>query len=213
MDKELKDRADILVHHLRYRLKQHLQKRIKNKKKRKHWTMKWANRNLPVVSAYMTMFNHAVSDIECVKETESLLSNPTNNFVRCSEIPRHEGAYLYWDSNKKCWCRSGKVNKTNNIVSDRVFEVRDGEHKRDASAKNPVKYFYKRYPTKDSPRAQSKMRDGYFENLEQYAATAFESNDKALRSYVDKDYITEEGLLLYKGRSAKGERCAVQGTR
>ena len=121
---------------------------------------------LPVISAYMAMFNHADLDIECDKETESLLSDPTNNSLRCSEIPRHEGAYLYWDSNKKCWCRSGKVNKTKNSVSDRVFEVRDGEHKRDASAKNPVKYFYKRHQTKDSPRAQSKICDGYFEILE-----------------------------------------------
>ncbi len=106
---EQKDKADHLMKILQYRFQQHLMARIVNKSKRTHWSMIFAHTNLAISAACMILNNHFKDEIRCVTDADCLLQPNTHNFYQCLQFPSREGAYLYFDSNKGCFIRSGKV--------------------------------------------------------------------------------------------------------
>jgi hypothetical protein len=62
-----------------------------------------------VVAAVMVLSGHLKSDIECHNKRDSLLITDSGCFVKCSETPDQEGAYLYFDMVRQVFVRSGKV--------------------------------------------------------------------------------------------------------
>ena len=206
IDDTMMDLADILIVKLRTRLTDHINTRIDDEKKREHWSMKWANLNLPPVAAYMTLCGHIKNNIICTDANQSLLCSPKHFLIASNNEALLSGCYLYYDRNNECWIRSGKV-------VGRSFADRDEEHRRMATKSSDSSKFYLRYPSKNSTR-QSQGRNGYFENLSQMIACGFKYGDSGVidvcredvgdggilcLSRADKDHIIG---VNFRGRSA-----------
>ena len=58
--------------------------RYVDNKRREHWTINAANKNLSVLAAYMVNLNHLKNDILRLDEINSLLSLDTSKFVDSS---------------------------------------------------------------------------------------------------------------------------------
>lgn len=155
---KLKEKADVLMKILRQRLKQHIDMRAGTRKD--HWVWKFARKNLAVVAAYMILADHTKSRIACMKEGDSLLSpnQNQNKFKPCMRAPKHEGCYLFYDSNKGVFIRSGKV--TGRGVDERLLE-----HEKGAKAETAASDFYDLYPSEDSSRKEKRGKKGFFEDL------------------------------------------------
>ena len=97
VSQSMKSAANRLVAILRFRFKVFLKRRIKQKSRRDHWSMKFAFRNLPVVAAILVLNGHVKSDLEYLNETDSLLVTNLSCFVKCGDWPDGEGAHLYFD--------------------------------------------------------------------------------------------------------------------
>ena len=202
---EMKRTADRLDRILRVRFKIFLKARIRQKSRRNHWSMRFAYNNIPVVAAVMVLSGHLKSDLDCLNERDSLLITDSGCFVKCSETPDQEGAYLYFDMVRRVFVRSGKV-------AGRGFVSRGDEHIVAAKAARPSSTLYRLYPSKDSPRA-NKKRKGHFESLSQVVAAGFDAKSEQA-DMLDKDYknggvfiMTEEEVNLIKS-SMKNLNCS-----
>eukprot|EP00956_Cyclotella_meneghiniana_P037122 scaffold134700_cov46-Cyclotella_meneghiniana.AAC.1 len=189
IDDEMKAKADMLVKILRQRMQQLMNSRGVDKKRREHWVINTANKNLAVVAAYMVLLNHVKNDVSRLDETNSLLSLDTSKFVDCRSslsMNSHIGAYLYYDTNIGEFIRSGKV-------SAKGFLDRHEEHAkaaaREASSDNK---FYTLYPTKANPRSKSTLAKGVFESLTQYEAASFDMSNGC----VNKDFADGGVMIL-----------------
>lgn len=137
--------------------------------KEKHFAFKWAKQNLPRVVAAMTYFGHIQKDIHKFQTNSNttLLANPVDaggsgNFM-IATTGRYEsciGNYLYFDSVKMMWIRSGKVSGRNTN-----FKKRHEEHQR--LSKNP------KGTTMGFYSAGSAKKLGHFHFLCQYCGLAF----------------------------------------
>jgi hypothetical protein len=116
-----KEKSDHLVKILQNRFKQHLVHQIKDKIKFTHWSIQFASNNLAVSAACMVLSNHIKNNIKCIQDGDCILAPNTHNFYQCPQFPNREGAYLYFDSNKGCFVRSGKA-------SHQGFSVHGKEH-------------------------------------------------------------------------------------
>lgn len=101
---------------LRKRLRFHLQERILDDKKRRHWCLQWAACNLPRVAVIMVVAGHVTDDLECCTDSSTcLLQNPLLDDSFFVEVDlsmddcRVEGCYLYFDTKNCCWVRGGKA--------------------------------------------------------------------------------------------------------
>ncbi len=204
---DMKRTADRLGQILRLRFKVFRKERIRQKSRRDHWSMNFAFNNIPVVAAVMVLSGHLKSDIECLNERDSLLITDSGCFVKCSETPDQEGAYLYFDMVRRVFVRSGKV-------AGRGFVSRGDEHVAAAKAARPSSTLYRLYPSKDSPRA-NKKRKGHFESLSQVVAAGFDAKSEQA-DMLDKDYknggvfiMTEEEVKLIKS-SMKNLNCSAK---
>ncbi len=116
-----KDKADHLMKILQDRFQQHLMAQLENKNKRTHWSRIFAHTNLAGSAACMILSIHVKNEIQCVTDADCLLQPNTHNFYQCLPFPSREGAYLYFNSNKGCFIRSGKV-------AGGGFTIRGKEH-------------------------------------------------------------------------------------
>ncbi|EJK66261.1 hypothetical protein THAOC_12831 [Thalassiosira oceanica] len=182
-----KAKADLLLKILRERYKAHVQNRISKKSKRNHWVMKLAYKNLNVVAAVMVMADHVKEDITCIQEADCILASSSNNFIPCLSHPKRQGVYGYYDVNRGCFVRSGKVTR-------RGFDDRGSEHEKGAKAVTASSHFYDVYPSKSSSRAGYREKQGYFESLRQVILMGFDPNSEGARSF-DRD-IADGGILL-----------------
>ena len=148
---------------------------MKNESKRDHWCLKWAMKNLSVVAAYMALFDHIKGDIGCLSEMSCLLSSPDKLLVCTNAEANLQGCYLYYDTNERLWIRSGKC-------TGRGFAARHDEHLKKALSPTNTdnSTFYDSYPSRDSQRAGSSIKDGHFEFLQQYAAAGFDATAAAV---------------------------------
>jgi hypothetical protein len=182
---KLKKNADVLMKILRHRLKQHIDKRAATRKD--HWAWKFARKNLAVVAAYMILADHTKSRVACVKEGNSLLSPKENKFKPCKTSPKHEGCYLFFDSNNGVFIRSGKV-------TGRGVDERLSEHKSGAEATTAESDFYDLYPSEESARKEKRGKKGFFEDLLPVFGAGFDPNS-SIAECVNKD-VKEGGVLL-----------------
>ena len=98
LSQEAMDAADRLAKMLYGRMKKHLRRKVKVMPKRKHWTMRFASRNLPVVAAIMVLHDHLKVNLNNLDESDCLLVASTAKFTPCSNHPNREGTYLYFDT-------------------------------------------------------------------------------------------------------------------
>ncbi|KAL7545663.1 hypothetical protein ACHAWF_009011, partial [Thalassiosira exigua] len=184
---EMKTKADQLAKLLRGRFKRHLKQRIKQRSRRTHWSMKMAYKNLTIVAALMVLQGHTKDDLQSLMESDSLLPCTAEGFVECNVHPNREGTYLYFDTNRGVFVRSGKV-------VGRGFGVRNDEHEKCAEAHAATSLFYRLFPSLFSPRASKKGKKGVFESLIQLVAAGFD-RDHEVAHLLDKD-VSEGGILL-----------------
>ena len=130
-----KTKADHLVKILCLRFKLFLKQRIARKTRRAHWSMSFAYNNLHVVAAVMILSGHLKMDLESLNETDGLLVTDLSCFVKCEVQLTNKGAYLYFDTNRRVFVRSGKV-------IGRGFDRRDREHLLAAKASTPSSIFF-----------------------------------------------------------------------
>ena len=139
--------------------------------------------------------DHIKFDISCLSEKDCLLAiDVLSKFVKCADKPSWEGAYLYYDTVRGVFIRSGKV-------TGRGMKKRDDEHLTCAKAKRASSKLYEWFPSVHSPRASSKNKKGYFESLMQVVAAGFDGTGEAGK-YVDKDH--KNGGFLIMSEKEKG---------
>lgn len=186
---EQKRDADALLEILMQRFEDHFISHNMSEK-REYQCFKWAFSNLPRVSAAMVMATHTRNNLHSLKidRNVTLLANPessiTSTFInaRTEESKNLEGCYLYYNTEDGKWIRSGKAGGDGNGN----FGKRDEEHKKSASKPKPSSLFYMSYPHRTSA---SKCARGTWEDLEQYCALAFKSDNAG--EFTEK----ETGLL------------------
>jgi len=106
-----KDKADRLVRFYKTGLSSISCVESMTRIKRAHWSMQFAYNNLTVCAACMVLSNHVKNEIKFIQDGDCILAPNTHNFYQCTRFPDCEGAYLYFDSNKGCFIRSGKVTR------------------------------------------------------------------------------------------------------
>ena len=182
-----KEKGDLLLIKLRERFKAHVKDRVKQAAKKNHWILKFAYKNLPIVAAAMILSKHLKLDLQCLGESECLLSSNANQFIPCLAFPRREGAYLYFDINRGVFIRSGKVVR-------RGFKSRHDEHLAASKEEKSSSHFYFMYPSKEGKRKEKRNKLGCFEHLTQIIGAGFDpASEPAM--HVGKNY-KEGGLLI-----------------
>ncbi|KAL7552482.1 hypothetical protein ACHAWF_015738 [Thalassiosira exigua] len=174
-----KTKADLLARLLRERFKDHIKHRIKSPSRRSHWSMKLAYKNLSASAAIMVLSNHVKRDLRSLDELSCLLAIDEKNFLPCSSFPDRQGCYLYYDTNRGIFVRSGKVTR-------RGFVDRDSEHLKSSKESKPSSHFYFVYPSEQSDRADSRSKRGAFEHLLQLIGVGFDPNTESA-TRVDRD--------------------------
>ncbi len=145
----------------------HVKRQIKDKSRRTHWSMKLAYKNLSVVAAIMALQSHMKNDISSLGESDRLLPFNLEHFVPCINHSDRGGSYLYYDTNRGLFVRSGKV-------SGQGFSKRDKEHLKCVKAATASSHFYRVFPSLSSPRASKQGKKGTFESLTQVIAAGFD---------------------------------------
>ena len=184
-----KSKADLLLKIFRERYKTHVNTRVANTTKRKHWSLDLAYKNLSVVAAIMILSNHLKMDIDCLCDTDCLLATHASTFIPCQDVTsvNRQGAYLYFNTNKGFIVRSGKVVR-------RGFMKRHEEHLTCSKAENPDSNFYLMYPSRESVRSNLRGKQGFFEHLTPMVAAGFDPDSEAALC-MEKDH-TQGGLLI-----------------
>ena len=123
------------------------------------WVWGWVRRNLSKAAAVITIQSHALEIVKLQDATdfESLFSNNTAafaKFVPRSPLLAHEGVYLYYDSKRGMWIRSGKVNGPGRSYRKRLSEHKTNSSKWEQCARSK---FYLSYPL-DPKMIGSSMR-------------------------------------------------------
>ena len=194
ISEELKSKADYLVKVLSRRFKSFLKRKIPTQNKREHWSMQLAYANLPVDACLMAMSGHLPDALEFLNDSDCLISNDLSRYVKCKEHPDREGGYLHFDGICTFFVRSGK-----NV--GRGFDVRNGEHLKEAKKPIPSSKFYRRWPSRESSRAGNKGIKGHFECLTQVIAAGFDNDAEELQ-YLNRDW-KEGGLLILSENHSK----------
>jgi hypothetical protein len=121
--------------------------------------MQSASNNLAVSAACMVLSNHVKNDIKCIQDRDCILAQNTHNFYQCLQFPNREGAYLYFNSNKGCFVRSGKVTRQG-------FSMHGKEHFEGSKKIIAGLNFYDMYPALTCSRAHNRGIRGTFDNLQ-----------------------------------------------
>jgi len=175
----------------------HCQVRIKYEKKRDHWSVMWAGKCLPQLSAIMVLFGHVKNDITCLDLNACLLADPSAFKKATTPTGKMmEGCYLYYDTNDGQWIRSGKAVGSN-------FDKRHKEHSKGSELKDSISQkskFYSSYPSRSVNLHDNRARKGTFENLQQYIGVGY---NKMLKKNMLKD-VKDKGIFILIMRSTEG---------
>ncbi|CAB9530584.1 expressed unknown protein [Seminavis robusta] len=133
-----------------------------------NWCWSFQAKRLGYMSALFTMAGMVVNDLHCFGAADCLLADPSQ-FELVTLGIRKDGAYYYWDSNRREWVRAGMVAS----VDDRDMHSRHLEHEKGSKLQAPEHWkseFYTSYPFKGDkdPSSFSCGRRGFFESLQQY---------------------------------------------
>ena len=169
--------------------------------KRKHWSLRFASRNLPVVAAIMVLHDHLKVNLNNLDESDCLLAASTAKFTPCSDHPNREGTCLYFDTVCCRFVRSGKA-------IGRGFDKRNIEHKKGAESNTATSLFYRLFPSDISSRSSKRGVKGSFESLTQVIAAEFDRSNE-VATYLDRD-VDEGGLLLLADNEKKNIRTSMK---
>jgi hypothetical protein len=161
-----KEKTNFLLIKLCEKFKSHVKTQVKQAAKQNHWILKFAFKNLPVLTATIVLSKHLKIDLKCLSETSCLLGCNVNQIIPCLSFPRREGAYLYFDFNRGVFVRSGKV-----VI--RVFQVRHNKHFAANKEEKSSSHFYFMYPSTEGKRKDKRDMLGSFEHLAQVIAACF----------------------------------------
>ena len=188
---ELKLKADNIQRLLAAHLHRHLNFRVTNANKRKHWSFEWAAKNLHCIAAIMARYDLIKNDVLALDESATLLRSCTKFIKVGVDQANMHGAYLYFDTNDEKWIRSGKT-------TGNPFSKRNAAHARSAKQSILTSTFYRRYPSieRNVEQTCASSRKGYFENLEQYVALGFEIGNSRVEKILTN--ITQgESMFLF----------------
>lgn len=190
--------ADALLDILQSRYNTHFVTHEMQEKKG-HQCFKWAECNLPRLSAAMTISTHVRNNLHkiSVNRSVTLLANPETSAnaifynAREEEYKKLEGCYLYYDTENGTWIRSGKAGgdgKSN-------FGKRDEEHAK-AAKKATTSLFYLSYPDEST---FSTCARGSWQDLAQYCGLAFDGKEATdivdvENGLLDWDHVTMEWI-------------------
>ncbi|CAB9518460.1 hypothetical protein SEMRO_936_G222121.1 [Seminavis robusta] len=144
--------------------------RVKDHNKN-NWCWNFQAKRLGHVSALFAVADIIVQDLGCLDMTDNLLADPSK-FRLVTIHMRVDGAYFYWDKNRRQWVRAGMV-ASSSVSPGRYMYQRDVEHKNGAkltTTEARKSEFYSSYPLLGDadPLSFGGGRQGFFENLEQY---------------------------------------------
>ena len=194
---QLQQRTVMLHDILQQRLTRHIQERVKDKSKHDHWVWTFARRNIGRVAAAMVAFGHVRKDLTTAKRDfeECLLAGVSKGSfisIETIEVRNMEGCYLWYDTERECWVRSGKA-----VGADRSFGVRGSEHHERAlqqSVQDLDSYAYNCYPSSRARTHVKGEKRGDFEDLQTYCALGFSRKFESSLDTICE--IKEEGDCL-----------------
>ena len=110
MSDDMMVQADNLALAMEQRLEYHIAERV-DLSRHHHWTLNFTRDNLPTMAAAMCVVGHIVDDLDTYSLDECLLQLPMINLfqIMTGDLSGFEGCYLYYDSKKRKWIRSGKT--------------------------------------------------------------------------------------------------------
>ena len=174
-------KSELLVEALRQRLDFHISGRV-DRRRWHHWTLDFVRDNLAPVAAAMSLVGHIADDLDTYAMYERLLMLPTEDMLEdrfkiISNLPSDhtlgqlEGCYLYFDTKKKKWIRSGK---TGGDGMEACFYGRGKKHAANSKLVDQMKEheFYRQYPAKGVTNLGG--AGGCFESLSMYCGMAFD---------------------------------------
>lgn len=198
--------ADKLASALKLRLAYHTSERV-DKSRQRHWTLRFVRDNLSAMAAAMCLAGHVVGDVEACDVDERLLVLPAlQSFFKVDrDLCRLEGCYLYYDSMKDRWVRSGK---TSGDGDEACFEGRGNKHFLNSQSTDEMRNlrFYRKYPSKGVENLGA--RRGYFENLVMYCGMAFDPKNAGPLVLPDSGLFVwnEETMNELRTRAANKDR-------
>lgn len=163
--------------------------------------MQFAYTNLTVCAACMVLSNHVKNEIKFIQDGDCILAPNTHNFYQCTRFPDCEGAYLYFDSNKGCFIRSGKVTR-------RGFIARGKEHFEGAKKVTASLHFYDMYPSSTCTRALNWGTKGTFESLQQVIGAGWVPTSDAAK-LLDRSW-KDGGLMIFNEKESKQVRGSME---
>ncbi len=173
LDETIRMNADKLSPALEQRLGFHIDRRV-DKSKQDHFFLEFASNNTTEMAAAFCLFGHAVPDTEACTMEERLLVLPSKGTFHeiDDELRDLEGCYLYNDSVKDKWIRSGF---TSGDGEASCYRGRHDKHQSNATSPEEMRkcQFYRRYPSRDATE-DSGAWSGYFENLRMFCGMAFD---------------------------------------
>ena len=107
---------------------------------------------MSVIAACMILSRHLAMGIKCLGKLSCLLAPNANTFIPCADNSsiNCQGAYLYFDSNRGTFIRSGKVVRQG-------FVDRHKEHMAESKKDKPESDFYLLYPSKHCGRSNKRV--------------------------------------------------------
>ena len=192
--------ADLLCTLILGRLRNHLDRRVKDK--RQHLAHVWAAfaANVPRLAAAAVLWGYAVQDISAAGADGCLIALPGSTFLLSTHgvLGGLSGCYGYFDTVRGVWCRWGAVLPTNTIDARGAQHIKGAENAHLPEASR----FYRQMPLKGSPRASSRTRDGYFDNLAQFVGWAYDPRDAGqVALHVDTSPAT--GVWAWPSRTVQ----------
>ena len=200
VDDDIKKTADLLLPRLQGRLSQHLLKLPLEK--RSHWCLiDFVQPNLPIVAAIIAAQNHLAKDLEILGNNDCLLGSVLN-FDSIEDNQSAIGTYLYFDSNRNHFIRSGKATGS-------TLHNRHAQHIRSATNQSTMttSKFYRSYPAKQT-NLPNTSRLGWFESLHPVVAFGFSPTNLDV---ITTD-ISEGGIIMIKEVKEKVEQMNKQTT-
>ena len=163
-----------LVIMLSNRFAKHLRLRFKDETYHNHYSMEFVKDNINVMSAVLTLYGHAKKDIGKLHFRSCLITHPRNKLLFAKEgNERLEGCYLMYDKEEHIWVRSGKACGSKRSDPPADFGNRMESHLKSA-INTQSSHFYKTYPSKHNKNQNNQVRNGYFEDLDQYVGLGFD---------------------------------------
>ena len=173
--------SELLIKALRQRLEFHISGRV-DKRRWHHWTLDFVRDNFAPMAAAMCLVGHIADDLDTYAMYERLLALPKEDMLEdkfqvMTNLPSDhtlgqlEGCYLYFDTKKKKWIRSGK---TGGDGMEACFHGRGKKHIANSKLIDQMKEhdFYRQYPSKGVTNLGG--AGGYFQSLSMYCAMAFD---------------------------------------